>query len=428
LLHTSMALFHAFASQVHLSLTEDYTQMLVTWSTTSPSRSEVIYGQAANWPHLDHRAHGVMHKLVDNGTLHHTQYIHRVVLTGLESGQKYSYRVWNDTQWGTPYGFTAVRHPKDGVLRYTVYGDFGLTNAVSFPSLVKEAEMGVSDIIVHVGDFAYDMWRFNSTWGDLWFDFMQPIMATQPYMVCPGNHEGLYDFLNYRNRFSMPGWDMPQQNLYHSWTGGLVHWISYSTEVYFVYEALTGHGGVGRNFGPYPKIAEEQLAFVEADLQAATANRNNVPWIIAYGHRPMYCSDNDDSDCTQMNDGWKGDLEALFYKYGVDIVIEGHEHSYERLWPVFNGTVFNGSTEYPYTNPGAPIHLVSGSAGCDEDLDTFNGPLGSWSAVRISEYGYAHLTAYNASHLHWEQLDGTSYEVYDEIWVIKDSVTPKWLT
>jgi len=32
-------------------------------------------------------------------------------------------------------------------------------------------------------------------------------------------------------------------------------------------------------------------------------------------------------------------LTELFYKYGVDVIIEAHEHSYERLWPVYNETV-----------------------------------------------------------------------------------------
>ena len=28
-------------------------------------------------------------------------------------------------------------------------------------------------------------------------------------------------------------------------------------------------------------------------------------------------------------------LETLFYKYGVDVHFEAHEHSYERMWPVY---------------------------------------------------------------------------------------------
>lgn len=55
-------------------------------------------------------------------------------------------------------------------------------------------------------------------------------------------------------------------------------------------------------------------------------------------------------------------LEPLFFQYGVDLIIEAHEHSYERLWPVFNDTV----TAHNYTNPKAPVHLISGAAGCNE--------------------------------------------------------------
>ena len=55
-------------------------------------------------------------------------------------------------------------------------------------------------------------------------------------------------------------------------------------------------------------------------------------------------------------------LEELFYNYGVDLEIWAHEHSYERLWPLFNHTVLNGSTQEPYHNPRGPVHIITGSA------------------------------------------------------------------
>ena len=77
-----------------------------------------------------------------------------------------------------------------------------------------------------------------------------------------------------------------------------------------------------------------------------------------------------------MRDQWKHDLEAIFYRHGVDVVFEAHQHSYERTWPVYNGTVFNESSSdngndrsgSPYVNPRAPVHLVSGAAGNREGL------------------------------------------------------------
>ena len=55
-------------------------------------------------------------------------------------------------------------------------------------------------------------------------------------------------------------------------------------------------------------------------------------------------------------------LEKLFYKYGVDITFTGHEHSYERMWPVYNLEV----TQQNYIDCKAPVHIVTGTAGCNE--------------------------------------------------------------
>ena len=53
----------------------------------------------------------------------------------------------------------------------------------------------------------------------------------------------------------------------------------------------------------------------------------------------------------------------MFYDIvGVDIVLTGHEHIYERYWPIYDFHVKNGSSEEPYTDPGAPVHVVTGAA------------------------------------------------------------------
>ena len=55
-------------------------------------------------------------------------------------------------------------------------------------------------------------------------------------------------------------------------------------------------------------------------------------------------------------------LEPLLYKYGVDLAIWAHEHSYERSWPLFNQTVYNATGDDPYYNPKATVHVTTGSA------------------------------------------------------------------
>jgi len=167
-------------------------------------------------------------------------------------------------------------------------------------------------------------------------------------------------------------------------------------------------------------MGHQQLAFIQADLQAAITNRKNRPWIIAYGHRPMYCSDDDDDACTKNQNSWKNDLEKLFMDYKVDVVLEAHQHSFEMLYPIYNFTVMNGSTANPWTNAKAPIHIVSGAAGCDEDLDGFDdGYRPDWSAFRSSTYGYGRLTAYNHTHLHWQQMFANNGSVLFEVDIIR---------
>ena len=48
-------------------------------------------------------------------------------------------------------------------------------------------------------------------------------------------------------------------------------------------------------------------------------------------------------------------------KYGVDLAVWAHEHSYERLFPVYNRSVVPGPfPDRPYTDPRAPVHITTG--------------------------------------------------------------------
>ena len=57
-------------------------------------------------------------------------------------------------------------------------------------------------------------------------------------------------------------------------------------------------------------------------------------------------------------------FEPLLLQHHVDLTLTGHEHAYERVHPVRNGSV--ASTPGPdgvYRDPTAPVHLMIGSAG-----------------------------------------------------------------
>ncbi|KAH9644720.1 hypothetical protein HF086_003825 [Spodoptera exigua] len=139
------------------------------------------------------------------------------------------------------------------------------------------------------------------------------------------------------------------------------------------------------------------------------------------GHRPMYCKHGEECRLHLPNRDSKLGLEPLLMEFGVDLVIWAHEHSYERTWPLYDNKVYNGSYDKPYVNPGAPVHIITGSAGCQEATDPFRPDPAPWSAFRSSDYGYTRFVAHNKTHIYMEQVDvDLKGKVIDSFWLVKN--------
>lgn len=340
---------------------------------------------------------------------------HRVNLINLDPDESYIYHVGSQYGWSALYYFTTFKDGSNWSPRFAVYGDMGNKNAQSLGRLQQATQKGEFDMILHVGDMAYNMADNNGIVGDQFMRQIEPIAAYIPYMTVPGNHENAYNFSHYVNRFTMPG---NNANLFYSFDLGPAHFIGISNEFYFFTE-----------FG-WEQIPN-QFAWLEKDLKKANANRKKVPWIITMGHRPMYCVSADSDDCTKYESIIRSGLpyvhsyglEDLFYKYRVDLEIWAHEHNYQRMWPLYNRTVYNG-TENPYRNPVAPVHIVTGSAGCQEHTDKIMRHTPPWSAFNAQEYGFSRMQIFNSTHLYLDFLQDDTGEVIDTIWLIKDKHGP----
>ncbi|XP_072464422.1 acid phosphatase type 7 isoform X1 [Notamacropus eugenii] len=464
----------AAPEQVHLSYPGEPGCMTVTWTTWVPAASEVQFGLQLDGV-LPLRAQGASSPFVDGGILRRKLYMHRVTLQGLLPGVQYVYRCGSAQGWSRRFRFRALQSGPNWSPRLAVFGDMGADNPQALPRLRRETQQGMYDVVLHVGDFAYNMDQDNARVGDTFMRLIEPVAASIPYMTCPGNHEERYNFSNYRARFSMPG---NTEGLWYSWDLGPAHIISFSTEVYFFLH-------YGRH------LIQKQFRWLERDLQKANDNRALRPWIITMGHRPMYCSNADLDDCTQHESivrkglsGGRYGLEDLFYKYGshplitlpifnqhaitkcvpcarlcnqgipkqkmgsfsvgehtswggdnqpalsgpltflsptgVDLQLWAHEHSYERLWPIYDYQVYNGSQENPYTNPRGPVHIITGSAGCEELLTPFKPFPRPWSAIRVREYGFTRLHILNSTHLHVQQVsDDQDGKIVDDVWLVR---------
>jgi hypothetical protein len=88
-----------------------------------------------------------------------------------------------------------------------------------------------------------------------------------------------------------------------------LHLVSFPTELFFDED----------------EHLEAGLDWLENDLAKATEERSERPWIIVFGHRPLYCTIETDSDCTKKAelirygpDRNRG-LETILSKYNVDM-------------------------------------------------------------------------------------------------------------
>lgn len=404
---------------VHLAYGDNIHDIVVTWSTRNDTEESIVeYGIGG----LILTAQGNSTLFIDGGNEKQKQYIHRVWLRNLEPNSKYIYHCGSKYGWSNVFYLkTAPEESAQWSPHIVIFGDMGNENAQSLPRLQEEAQRGLYDAAIHIGDFAYDMNTDNARVGDEFMKQIEEVAAYLPYMTVPGNHEEKYNFSNYRSRFTMPG---DSEGLWYSFNVGPVHFIAIETEVYYF-----------MNYGI--KLLVKQYEWLEKDLIEANIPENRIqrPWIVTFGHRPMYCSNANADDCTNHQSlvrvglpvlNWFG-LEDLFFKYKVDLLLWAHEHSYERLWPMYNFKVQNGSYENPYENYKAPVHIITGSAGCKEGREKFVPHKPVWSAYRNSDYGYTRMKAYNRTHLYLEQVsDDKEGAVLDHVWLTKDNALPSY--
>eukprot|EP00040_Diaphanoeca_grandis_P037041 m.239430 g.239430 ORF g.239430 m.239430 type:complete len:515 (+) comp33745_c3_seq3:1506-3050(+) len=364
------------------------------------------------------------------------RYTRLAVMKSLVPGMKYEYQV---ADMNTTFHFTFRRpHSSTTPDKHIIFGDMGASHAFSLCSnctaqsttcdvatcMTSKANTGLiseietADMFLHVGDFAYNLDSDGGAVGDQFMRNIEQVAGYIPYMVSHGNHEDSPACLtHYVERFrNMPTNSVPPtfltlagegpNNLYYSWDAGLVHYIALSTELWFGVTDLK-------------TTRETQLAWLEKDLQAANLNRDKVPWVIAHGHRDIYCTTGDDSDCNAPGDAGKvrSDLEPLFHKYGLDLWINGHEHNYERTYPLYQG-----QSDRSNINPKATIYIVTGAAGSPEMHEAFDKDPPSWSAFRSNSFGYSRALVHNATHLQWQQVqtDPTLFPTSDYGTIIDD--------
>lgn len=271
-----------------------------------------------------------------------------------------------------------------------------------------------------------------------------------PVMVAPGNGDVFSCAADdqcgcacdYSKRFTMPcpqtdptcvGTQLLETNTayWSAWSMGLARFIQLDSEAVFWCGA--GHN----NSLQVEWLAAELTRVNQPEARAAH------PWLIAYVHRPLWTSQKGSGETcnTTEQSRMREVFEKMLHEGGVDLVLAGHNHMYERTWPVYNGTVYNGTVDPndPYKNPGAAVHVVSAAGGNGESMDPFDEVQPPFSAFRsinnstcahdlCSDFGFSTITIWNATALEmsfWSYGDGKNVAApmvrTDHVWLHQDT-------
>ncbi|RYZ37983.1 MAG: PKD domain-containing protein [Myxococcaceae bacterium] len=276
--------------------------------------------------------------------------VHAVVLTGLTPATTYTYSVdaCGETTPAKTFGTAPV--PGTRRVHFAAVGDFG-TGGSDQKKVAAAMLANKPELFVALGDNAYASGTEAEFQTNL-FTPMAALLAQVPLFATPGNHEYVTNEAQpYLDNLYLPTNNAEGSERYYSFDWGHVHFVS-----------IDSNCAVGLASASKCTLAA-QKAFVEKDLAATTQ-----PWKVVFFHHPSWSSGEHGSQLTMRRQ-----FGPLFEKYGVDLVLTGHDHDYERSKPML------GDAEAGKSERGIP-YLVVGGGGAT--LRAFATSRPSWSVLR----------------------------------------------
>src|ERR687898_1182338 len=178
-------------------------------------------------------------------------------------------------------------------------GDWGCTTDTI--NTVKNIMNHKPELVLALGDLSY-----NKT-AQCWLDIINPIANKTKIVI--GNHEtdSTKKLKDYMEFFGL-------EKQYYSFNYQNVHFTAISTEF------------------PYEK-GSEQYNFVNNDLSKVSSDPN-IDWIIVFFHSLAYTSPADTGKGNRAEKELRETYHPLFDKYDVDIVLQAHNHNYQRSYPI----------------------------------------------------------------------------------------------
>ncbi|MEU6273649.1 metallophosphoesterase family protein [Streptomyces populi] len=366
----------------HLAFGNDpRTEMTVSWQVPAAVSKPYIRIGAHPWD-LSRKIEAEVRTLYTPAGVgasgDHTQYYLHARLTHLRPGKTYYYGVGHagfdparPHLLGTLGTFTtAPAHAEP--FTFTAFGDEG----VGYHGLANDALLLAQNpaFHLHAGDIAYadpaGQGKTTDTGFDsrIWDQFLaqtETVAKQVPWMPAYGNHdmEAWYSPNGYGGeeaRWTLPDNGPDKANLpgVYSFVHGNTAIISLdANDVSFEIPANLGISG------------GTQTTWLETRLKKYRAARD-IDFIVVFFHHCAYCT----STAHASEGGVRQEWVPLFEKYTVDLVINGHNHQYERTDVIKANAVTKklpiGGTAYTETD--GVVYVTAGAAG--RSLYAFSAP------------------------------------------------------
>jgi 3',5'-cyclic AMP phosphodiesterase CpdA len=236
------------------------------------------------------------------------------------------------------------------------------------------------ELIVGLGDYSYQ------DTADCWFEIVEPL--DDNIKIAFGNHEVEMEskFAQYMEHFNL-------------------------TSQYYSFDYQNVHFTVISDYVP-DEVGSEQYTFVQNDLAKAAADPN-IDWIIVVHHNNAYSSTANNVISGAFGQ-WKEAYHPLFEQYNVDLVLQGHHHSYQRSYPIkYNvdtsrNPIITDENTNNYTNPEGQIYLTVGTGGVF--LQNLKGNKAPYLiTAQDEEHGFLNVDVTNNNNNGTTTLVGTFY-------------------
>jgi hypothetical protein len=304
--------------RIVLTLTENpATSQAVTWRTVSEvSNPQAQFTQATGFTDFSKDAEGVDASMeivkLDNEKI---VYQYSVVFKSLKPNTLYAYRVGDGEHWSEWNQFRTANDTFEP-FKFIYFGDVQNEIKSMCSRVFRDAFTRVPDanFWLIAGDLV-NHGNSDEEWGEFFYS-LGWIPGMTPLLLLPGNHEYLtYTIVDKKIRKLNDLW-RPQFTLPENGPDGL------EETAYFIY-----YQGVRFVMLNGNEKLEEQAKWLDSVLA-----KDPQRWTIVSIHQPFYSTgiDRDNPHLREL-------FIPIFDKYSVDLVLQGHDHTYGRTYKLRNG-------------------------------------------------------------------------------------------